>query len=284
MAQDLPGHIRKAFKSIERFLPVVDLIIELLDARMPFSSRLNGLVDRLKKKSLLVLGKADLADPSETDRWCHYFSSNGTPAVALEAKNPDSVKDLRDLVRKITSSISETRGNKARRVMVIGIPNVGKSTLINALCKRHSARVANLPGVTRNIQWIKILEDMELLDLPGILDFALLKRGKLLRLINTLPGREMDPVDTAGSLFDLLVQTGNSEILKEYFLPPEDFKNSPKFDTFLNVYSEKMNFLAKLGVADTRRGATDFIKRFQNASFGRVTLERIEDIEKAEDI
>ncbi|MBF0545840.1 MAG: 50S ribosome-binding GTPase [Candidatus Riflebacteria bacterium] len=267
---ELPGHIKKAFRSIERFLPVVDLIIELLDARMPFSSRLDGFVKKLGKASILILGKADLADPNETRKWQDYFKSHEEIALQLNAKNPSSVKSLKEDIKNLVIKSPKSSFNKTKRIMVIGIPNVGKSTLINALSGRKAARVANLPGVTKSIQWVKILGEMELLDLPGILDFGLLKRGEILRMINTLPGKDDDPLLTAKNLFDVSMQGGYGKIFSEYLTDSSDFEK------FIEKYSEKMNFLGKQGVVDCRRGSIDFVKRFQSAGLGKITLEKVE--------
>ncbi|HOY66273.1 MAG TPA: 50S ribosome-binding GTPase [Candidatus Ozemobacteraceae bacterium] len=276
MNRELPGHIRKAFRSIERFIPVVDLVVELLDARMPLSSRLPGLVKRLKKPSLVILGKADLADPDQTRAWVDRFEAEGQPCQPLDARQAASVKELNRRLRAVTEAAAKAGGSQrqVRRMMVIGIPNVGKSTLINALAGRKAARVANLPGVTRDIQWIKLAGSLELLDLPGVLDFGLLKRGEVLRLINTVPGRDDDQTSQARRLCEIL-----KNIKLDAILPGFAGEAGGSFDAFLPLYARRMNFLARGGVPDERRAAQDLVKRFQSGGFGRVTLEAADMVE-----
>ncbi len=269
MHRELPGHIRKAFRSIERFLPVVDLLIELADARMPGSSRISGFVTGLGKPSLLVLGKADLADPELTSEWVSRFEEEGTACVALDAKAPASVKGLLERLQRLLSGLPSSSGTpgpgRPRRLMVIGIPNVGKSTLINSLAGRRAARVANLPGVTRDIQWIKLAGRLELLDLPGVLDFNLLKRGTDLRLINTVPGPEDDPFERARRLCTLVSERGGHP----------DFPAAPGavFSEFLDGYARGRHFLLKGGDPDHTRAAIDLVHRFQQGKLGRISLE-----------
>jgi ribosome biogenesis GTPase A len=270
MKRELPGHIKKAFKSVDRFLPVVDLIVELVDARMPNGSRLRGFTDRLEKTSIIALGKADLADRDETKKWIERFRKEGLASVALDSRNKSSVKKLANLIRKTAFNPGPGKtqpARKVRRVMIIGIPNVGKSTLINTLAGRKAARAANKPGVTRDIQWIKLPGQLELLDLPGILDYGLLRRGDLLKLINTLPGRDDDPYSHAKYLLETLVLSGNQIKIPGY---DDADKN---FALFIQEYAKRMNFIIKGGEPDEFRASTDVIRRFQSGGFGAITLE-----------
>jgi len=271
MKKELPGHIKKAFKSIDHFLPVVDLVVELVDARMPNGSRLKGFVNRLGKSSVIALSKSDLADDIETRKWIDRFAAQGLTAVALDCRDRHSVKRLTNLIKTAAFTVKpgcKPPARKVRRAMIIGIPNVGKSTLINSLAGRKAARTANMPGVTRSIQWIKLSGELELLDLPGILDYGLLRRGDVLRLINTVPGKDEDTWSQAKTLAQVLAMTGNQGILPGYMECGESY------DRFLEEYARRMNFCIKGGAADIERAATDIIRRFQSGGLGRVTIEK----------
>lgn len=271
MKKELPGHIKKAFKSIDHFLPVVDLVVELVDARMPNGSRMKGFINRLGKNSVIALSKSDLADENETRKWLARFSDEGLTAVALDCRDGHSVKRLTSLIKAAAFTVKpgcKAPARKVRRAMIIGIPNVGKSTLINSLAGRKAARTANMPGVTRSIQWIKLSGELELLDLPGILDYGLLRRGDVLQLINTVPGKDEDTWSQAKTLAQVLAMTGNQHILPGYVDCGESY------DRFIEDYARRMNFCRKGGVADIERAATDIIRRFQAGGLGRVTIER----------
>ncbi len=271
MQRDLPGHIKKAFKSVERYLPVVDVIVELVDARMPNGSRLSDFVNRLGKQSIIALSKSDLADVEQTKLWIERYKKEGKQCIALDCRNKQSTKSLAKMIHAAAFENlpgKSTKLRKVRRVMVIGIPNVGKSTLINSLAGRSAAKTANMPGVTRSIQWIKLSGELELLDLPGILDFALLRRGDILKLINTVPGKDDDTYTKTKNLCSLLQATGNESIL------PGLIESAGNYDKFISDYAKKMNFLIKGGELDLQRSTNDIIKRFQSGGFGRITLER----------
>ncbi|WP_068983171.1 MULTISPECIES: ribosome biogenesis GTPase YlqF [Lysinibacillus] len=173
--QWFPGHMAKARRQVTEKLKLVDIIFELIDARLPLSSR-NPMIDEVinQKPRLLILNKADMADEQETRKWVEYFAQRGHKAVAinsLEGKGLQQVTKAAQDILKEKFDRMKARGMKPRaiRAMIVGIPNVGKSTLINRLAKKNIAKTGNTPGVTKAQQWIKVGKELELLDTPGIL-------------------------------------------------------------------------------------------------------------------
>ncbi|MEY9976017.1 ribosome biogenesis GTPase YlqF [Lysinibacillus sp. RC79] len=173
--QWFPGHMAKARREVTEKLKLVDIIFELIDARLPLSSR-NPMIDEVinQKPRLLILNKSDMADEQETRKWVEYFAQRGHKAVAinsLEGKGLQQVTKAAQEILKEKFERMKSRGMKSRaiRAMIVGIPNVGKSTLINRLAKKNIAKTGNTPGVTKAQQWIKVAKELELLDTPGIL-------------------------------------------------------------------------------------------------------------------
>ncbi|MDN6030020.1 MAG: ribosome biogenesis GTPase YlqF [Lactococcus plantarum] len=173
--QWFPGHMSKARRQVQENLKHVDLVMELVDARLPLSSR-NPMLDKIigTKPRLVIINKKDLGNELETQKWVHYFEKQGILAVKINAKEQQTVKKLTKAAKEVLAEKlerAESRGiqNKAIRTMIIGIPNVGKSTLMNRLAGRKSAITGNKPGVTKGQQWLKTNEALEILDTPGIL-------------------------------------------------------------------------------------------------------------------
>lgn len=173
--QWFPGHMAKARREVQEKLKLVDIIFELIDARLPLSSR-NPMIDEVinQKPRLLILNKADMADEAETNKWVKYFAEQGQTAVAINSLDGKGLQKVTKAAQEILAekwARMKARGMKPRaiRAMIVGIPNVGKSTLINRLAKKNIAKTGNTPGVTKSQQWIKVGKDLELLDTPGIL-------------------------------------------------------------------------------------------------------------------
>jgi ribosome biogenesis GTPase A len=173
--QWFPGHMAKARREVTEKLKLVDIIFELVDARLPLSSR-NPMIDEVvgQKIRLLILNKADMADDIQTKKWLKYFEEKGHKAVAINSFEGKGLQQVTKAARELLEEKWErmrSRGIKPRaiRAMIVGIPNVGKSTLINRLAKKNLAKTGNMPGVTKAQQWIKVEKELELLDTPGIL-------------------------------------------------------------------------------------------------------------------
>lgn len=175
--QWFPGHMSKARREVEERLPIVDMVFELVDARLPLSSR-NPMIDKIlmrrNKPRLIILTKKDLADPEMTKQWVAYFKAQGHATIAIDSKNSRNLNYLADAAKDVMKekfAKEASRGMKPRavRVMIVGIPNVGKSTLINKLVHKKVTKIGDRPGITKTQQWIRIHKDLELLDTPGIL-------------------------------------------------------------------------------------------------------------------
>ncbi len=173
--QWFPGHMAKARREVSEKLKLVDIIFELIDARLPLSSR-NPMIDQVinQKPRLLILNKADMADDAQTQKWVQYFADRGHTAVAINSLDGKGLQRVTKAAQEILAekwARMKAKGMKPRaiRAMIVGIPNVGKSTLINRLAKKNIAKTGNTPGVTKAQQWIKVGKDLELLDTPGIL-------------------------------------------------------------------------------------------------------------------
>lgn len=277
-----PGHMTKAKRMMVENLKLIDIVIELVDARAPISSSnpdLKGLTNG--KEHLMILTKPDLANPAETEKWLEYFKSQGRYAIAINSKTENNMKKVQAMIDQIMKPILERyrkRGliNKPVRAMIVGIPNVGKSTFINKMAGKNMAKTGNKPGVTKGKQWIKIKSGLELLDTPGVLwpKFEDQFIGRKLAYIGTIREEVIDSYQLAVSLF---------EFMKETF--PKDFAELfPFVDDSKTIYQNfeqlglERNFMKAGGEADTERLSHVFLENFRNGKYGRFTLEKVEEM------
>jgi len=273
-----PGHMHKASKEMRKILPEVDLIIEILDARIPFSSE-NPMLAQIRgdKPCIKVLSKSDLADPVLTKIWQDYLEQQkNVKTLALSAENPERMRDLLALCRKMVPA--KVNSVKDLQAMIMGIPNVGKSTLINILAGRHIAKTGNEPAVTKGQQRIKIGEGIVLLDTPGMLWPNLENRHGGYRLAVTGAIKETavendDIAMYAAGYFrsaypDLLKQRYQLDELPEDELP------------LLEMIGTKRGCLRAGGRVDLERAAKILLTEFRDATIGRITLETPEMMEK----
>lgn len=269
--QWFPGHMNKARKKISEAMPDIDLVIEVLDARLPWSS-MNPLVDELRrdKTCIKVLNKADLADPAVTQQWVDYFGSQlNTKAMPMVAEDRNQVKKLVTLCKQLGSARLEKK--QSVRIMIMGIPNVGKSTLINALAGRYIAKTGNEPAVTKANQMIDLKNGLILSDTPGILwpKFDNELSGYRLAASGAVKDTAMEYTDVATvTLGYLLGHYGQalSERYKFKELPP----SAPEA---LATIAAKRGCLKPGGIADLHKAAELCLHELRSGKIGRITLE-----------
>lgn len=281
--QWFPGHMAKTEKQIEKNLKLADAVIEILDARVPVSSR-NPILNRLigSKPRVLLMNKFDLADPAQTSRWIDYYRSQGSGAVAADCKTGKNLNALLPQVEAVLSdkiSSWRAKGMTGRkiRIMAVGIPNVGKSSLINRLAGNSRAAVENRPGVTRASQWFSIGKNFELLDTPGVLwpKFDDKTAGERLAFTGAVKDDIFDMELLACRLLDTL-RDGYSDALKNrYKLEETDFTGMTGYE-MLELIGRKRGMLAGGGSVDTERAAHMLLEEFRSAKMGRITLERVD--------
>ena len=273
-----PGHMKKAQIEVQEKLKLVDVIVELLDARIPVSSRNETLYKITKDKlRLVVLTKTDLADQKETLKWINSFEKQGFSALFADLNKPSDIKNIVREVEKLGENKNQkylAKGMKPQpvRAMIIGIPNVGKSTLINKISGRHAASVQNKPGHTKSQQWIKVSNQFELLDTPGILppSYKDPKEAVNLALVGSISSEILPNDELARIAFNYI---------KEYY--PDNLKsrfdyldlNKDVDDCFREI-AYKRGYLTK-GGQDIEKAYKVFLNEVKNGLLGQITFERI---------
>lgn len=276
--QWFPGHMTKAQRMIEENLAMVDAVCEILDARIPYSSR-NPDIDRLAgdKPRLVILNRVDLADPQMTARWRKYFESRGLAILETDAKSGKGVGTFAPAVRRLLKdklAAYEAKGQVGRplRVMILGIPNVGKSTFINKVAGRKAAIAGDKPGVTRGKQWINIDQGLDLLDTPGILwpKFDSQEVGEMLAITNAIKADVLDK-ETLGANFMLRLRELYPKAIEERY----KFVPDPDMNGFelLEQAAKKRGFLVSRGEYDIERMASTLLGEYHDGKLGRLTLE-----------
>ncbi|MDO5649828.1 MAG: ribosome biogenesis GTPase YlqF [Gallicola sp.] len=276
-----PGHMKKATDSIKKSLKLVDLVAEIVDLRIPVSSR-NPVIDKIigSKPHLIILNKKDLADPRENDRWAEEFHKKGYEVLRTDSLHDNVTKELekagrRALAEKFKKDREKNIENDRIRMMIVGIPNVGKSTLINRVANKRITRVGNKPGVTRQNQWIKTDGNFELLDTPGILwpKFEEPKTGLHLAFIGSIKDEIMDKQDLAFELLKVL-EKQDPKILEERYNIVTEGKTTLEIMEDIAV---KRGAIMRGQEIDYERIATIILDEFRKGVMGRITLEKVED-------
>ena len=273
-----PGHMTSAKRMMEENISLVDVVVEILDARIPYSSR-NPDIDKLaaRKYRLLILSKSDLADPSVTNEWIEHFNEMGIKAISADTRSKKDLKDINRLIKEVSKEKLERdkkKGLRPRpiRAMIVGIPNSGKSTFINSVMGKAQAKTGNKPGVTKGKQWIKSGNDLEFLDTPGILwpKFDDVEVGQRLAITGAINDNILPLYDIAAVLIEYL-QNNYCNNLDERYKIESDF--SP--EEYLYEIAKVRNCIKKGGEADTDRAARLLIDDFRSGRLGRISLERI---------
>lgn len=271
-----PGHMTKTKRMMHEDIKLIDIVVELLDARTPLSSK-NPDIDELAKGKyrLILLNKYDLADPKITAKWEEYFKNKGFYVVCMDSRKNSGMKIITDVIQEACREKIERdrkRGiiNRPIRAMVVGIPNVGKSTFINSYAKKACTKVGNKPGVTRGKQWIRISKNVELLDTPGILwpKFEDQTVGLRLAYIGSINDDIIQKSELALNLIDFLKKNYCNALKERYNI------NSEKINyEILNDIAMERNCLAKKNEPDIDKAASVLFDDFRSGRLGRISLE-----------
>lgn len=275
--QWFPGHMTKAMRQMKEDIKLIDLIIELLDARIPLSSR-NPEIDNLgqNKARLVLLNKADLADEKQNNKWIEYFKKKGIVALKINSKNKQGIKEINNAVNiackeKIEKNLKRGIKNRPIRAMVVGIPNVGKSTFINAYAGKNCAKTGNKPGVTKGKQWIRLNKNLELLDTPGVLwpKFDDQKIGMHLAFIGSMNDNILDVSELAFQLIKLLENLYPNAIKDRYSIEGDD-----NILQIMYQIAEVRGCKLKGNQPDLDKTSKIVLDDFRSGKLGRITLDR----------
>lgn len=274
-----PGHMTKAKRMMEENIGLIDLVIELVDARIPLSSR-NPDIDELgkNKSRLILLNKSDLADASANRLWMDYFQKKGFHVLEINAKSGRGLKAIQGIVReacqeKIARDRKRGIKNRPIRAIVVGIPNVGKSTFINSFAGKACTKTGNKPGVTKGKQWIRMNKELELLDTPGILwpKFESEEVGRNLALIGSMNDEILQMTELAADLITYLLKYYRDILAERYRMEAMDDMTTPL--TVLTHVCESRKCYKKGQEADYEKAASIVMEDFRSGRIGRITLE-----------
>ena len=287
-----PGHMKKTRELIQENLKMVDLVIEVIDSRIPRSSR-NPIIDELiqNKKRIIILNKSDLSDDKANSAWADHFRSQGSLVLKMNANRGDGIKELFRMLEKLQDEKNRDKAlKKPLRMMIVGVPNVGKSSLINRMTGRKSAKTGDKPGVTKGKQWLSVDNGMQLLDTPGILwpKFEDPEVGLNLAFCGSIKDEIMDMSELALELLKVLCRDYPDLIMGRYKLD-EILKDGDYSDTFereidgeqeaalanMEAIAKKRGFILAGKRIDYERTAKTLLDEFRSAAIGKITLEKV---------
>ena len=284
--------MKKALNQIEADLKLVDLVIELLDARIPISSQ-NPETKKLMadKKRIVILNKSDLADEKENIKWVNKFESQNIPAILCNSNTGEGIQKITSRIEKLMEEEKQKAEAKGRigkiiRVMIIGVPNVGKSSLINRMAQKTSAQVGNKPGVTKQKQWIRLSNNIELLDTPGVLWPRLDNQKVALNLAytGTIKNEVLDDQDVAYNLLKYLIEEYRQNVIQRYALREDiidailhnkELEENEQIVEIMNYIGEKRGAIAKGNSIDLEKVSRIILDDFRSGNLGKITLEKV---------
>lgn len=278
--QWFPGHMTKTKRKIQASLKLVDIVAEIIDARIPVSSH-NPDLDKLiqGKPRIVLMNKCDMADRAQTDRWVEYYRKKNIVAIPVDCKTGKGLNRFIPTVRDVLSDKIEkweAKGmrNRSIHIMVVGIPNVGKSSFINKMAKKDSARVEDRPGVTRGNQWFSIGQGMELLDTPGVLwpKFDDPEVGEKLAFTGAVKDQVMDTELLAFRLLEVMCRFPTQQFIERFKLQNVDLESVEAYD-LLEFIARKRGMLMSGGRVDTERASVMILDEYRSAKLGKITLE-----------
>ena len=278
--QWFPGHMTKTKRQIQASLKLVDAAAEIIDARIPVSSRnpeLNNLIQN--KPRVILLNKCDMANQTATKMWIDYYKKQGITALAVDCKSgrglnkfPQAVNEV--MKEKINRLQAKGMKNPTMRIMIVGIPNVGKSSFINRISRQNRAKVEDRPGVTRGTQWFTISKNLEMLDTPGVLwpKFDDQTVGEHLAFTGAVKDQVMDIELLSVRLLDFLKKLRPQEFITRFKLENEDIEQMDSYE-LLRLIGKKRGMLVSGGEINTERAAVMLLDEFRAAKLGRITVE-----------
>ena len=286
-----PGHMAKTKKQIQEDLKLIDVVVEVLDARIPKSSSNPDIQEWIKnKKKVIALNKSDLASEEENNKWINYFKRKGIPAVLTDSNSGKGINEIIREIEKVNNDDKEAYANKGRvgksiRVMIVGIPNVGKSSFINRISKKTTMTVGNKPGVTRQKQWIRVNEKIELLDTPGVLwpKFENEQIALDLSFTGTIKDDILEKTEIAYYLLKFLLEQEKENLVSRYKLDMQEvvsiLSNTDNMENenileIMHMIGRKRGAIISGGNVDEEKVATILLDEFRSGKLGRITIEK----------